>query len=126
MAGSLLPLISVTSQKVGDQPVTAKVSRPAGWAITGSMSENEELGRGTGRQGPWSEDDEDAGAAKQKGDPHALDVENDPRGGVQSDEYRHADPREIVVEGNTAMSGPGGAPQEGESVEQRRARDRGE
>ncbi len=33
---------------------------------------------------------------------------DDPRGGVQS----------------TAMSGPGGAPQEGESVEERRARDR--
>jgi len=47
----------------------------------------------------------------------------DPRGGVQSDEYRHADPRELVEEGGTVMAGPGGAPQEGESVEERRARD---
>jgi hypothetical protein len=78
----------------------------------------------TGRQGPWADPDEDARAAKQEGDVHALDVENDPRGGVQSEEYRSADPREIVVEGDTAMSGPGGAPQEGASVEERRARDR--
>ena len=63
-------------------------------------------------------------AARQEGDLHALDREGDPRGGVQSDEYRHADPRDLVVEGDTAMAGPGGAPQEGESVEERRARDR--
>jgi hypothetical protein len=63
-------------------------------------------------------------AAKQQGDPHALDREGDPRGGVQSDEYRHADPRDLVEEGGTVMAGPGGAPQEGESVEERRARDR--
>lgn len=79
----------------------------------------------TGRQGPWKQE-EDARAAKQQGDPHALDVENDPRGGVQSDEYRHSDPRDLVQEGDTVMSGPGGAPQEGESVEKRRARDREE
>jgi hypothetical protein len=59
-------------------------------------------------------------------DERTSDVENDPRGGVQSDEYRHADPRELVQEGDTVMSGPGGAPQEGESVEERRARDREE
>jgi hypothetical protein len=63
-------------------------------------------------------------AAKQQGDPHALDRPGDPRGGVQSDEYRHADPRDLVEEGGTVMAGPGGAPQEGESVEERRARDR--
>ncbi len=79
----------------------------------------EELGRGTGRQGPWRRNDEDARAAKQEGDPHALDVEGDPRGGVQSDEYRHADPRDLVEEG-VAMSGPAGAPQEDMSVEERR------
>ena len=80
-------------------------------------------GRGTGRQGPWARDeDEDAGrATKQEGDPHALDVEGDPRGGVQSDEYRHAEPRDVVEEGDVAMSGPAGAPQEGKSVEERRA-----
>jgi len=65
-------------------------------------------------------------AARQEGDVHALDRPGDPRGGVQSDEYRHADPRELVEEDGTVMAGPGGAPQEGESPEERRARDRGE
>jgi hypothetical protein len=52
-------------------------------------------------------------------------LEDDPRKGVETDEaYRQADPREIVEEGEIAMSGPGGAPQEDESVEERRARDR--
>ena len=88
--------------------------------------ERDEAGRGTGRQGPWAEPDEDDRADKQEGDPHALDVEADPRGGVQSDEYRHADPRDLVEEGGTVMSGPGGAPQEGLSVEERRKRDRKE
>lgn len=50
--------------------------------------------------------------------------EDDPRGGTQSDEYRHADPRDIVEQGGTTMSGPGGAPQEGLSVEERRDLDR--
>ena len=62
-------------------------------------------------------------AAKQEGDPHALDRPGDPRGGVQSDEYRYADPREVVEEGGTVMSGPGGAPQEARPVEERRADD---
>ncbi len=83
-------------------------------------------GEGTGRQGPWAEPDEEHRAAGEAGDPHALDVEGDPRGGVQSDEYRHADPRELVEEDGTVMAGPGGAPQEDESVEERRARDREE
>ena len=64
-------------------------------------------------------------ADKQQGDPYALDVDGDPRGGVQSDEYRHGDPRELVEEDGVVMSGPAGAPQEGESPEERRARDRG-
>ena len=72
----------------------------------------------------WKKDDQDHRADKQEGDVHALDVEGDPRGGVQSDEYRQADPREVVEEDGVAMSGPGGAPQEDESVEERRARDR--
>ncbi len=63
-------------------------------------------------------------AAKQEGDPHALDREDDPRGGVQSAEYRSADPRDVVEEGGVAMSGPGGAPQEARPVDERRARDR--
>jgi hypothetical protein len=49
---------------------------------------------------------------------------DDPRGGMQSDEYRHADPREVVEEGGTTMAGPGGAPQEGLSPQERRELDR--
>ena len=59
-------------------------------------------------------------AAKQEADPHALDRPGDPRGGVQSDEYRHADPRDLVEEDGTVMSGPGGAPQEETSPDERR------
>jgi hypothetical protein len=49
---------------------------------------------------------------------------DEPRGGLQTEEYRHADPRDIVEEGGTAMSGPGGAPQEELSVDERRDLDR--
>ena len=73
--------------------------------------------------GRWRRRREDARAAKQEGDVHALDREDDPRGGVQSTEYRTADPREVVEEGGVVMSGPGGAPQEGEPVDERRSRD---
>ena len=62
-------------------------------------------------------------AAKQEGDVHALDRDGDPRGGVQDAEYRTADPRDIVEDG-VAMSGPGGAPQEGTTPDERRAADR--
>jgi hypothetical protein len=75
--------------------------------------------------GRWLRRGEKHRANKQQGDPHALDVEGDPRGGVQSDDYRHADPRELVEdEGGVVMSGPGGAPQEGLSPDDRRDRDR--
>jgi hypothetical protein len=83
-----------------------------------------ELGEGTGRTGPWADEDDGARAGRQEGDPDALAVEGDPRGGLQSDDYRHADPREVVSEGDVTMSGPGGAPQEGLSAEERRSRDR--
>lgn len=63
-------------------------------------------------------------AARQHGDPTVLNRTADPRGGTQSEEYRHADPRDVVEEGGTTMSGPGGAPQEGLSVEERRRLDR--
>ena len=75
--------------------------------------------------GRWRKKREEHRADKQEGDPHALDREGDPRGGVQSDQYRHADPRELVEDEGVVMSGPAGAPQEGESVEERRERDRG-
>jgi hypothetical protein len=47
------------------------------------------------------------------------------RGRVQSEEYRRADPREIVEE-DVAMMGPGGAPQEETSVDERREASRDE
>jgi hypothetical protein len=72
----------------------------------------------------WWKRDESNRADKQEGDVHALDVEGDPRGGVQSDDYRHADPRELVEEDGTVMSGPGGAPQDGTTAEERRAEQR--
>jgi hypothetical protein len=49
---------------------------------------------------------------------------DDPRGGRQSEEYRQTDPRDLVETGGTVMSGPGGAPQEDLSVEERRDLDR--
>lgn len=72
----------------------------------------------------FSTGDPSATAARQQGDPHALDTPGDPRGGVQSDEYRHADPRDVVEEDGTVMSGPAGTPQEETSPDERRAGDR--
>jgi hypothetical protein len=72
----------------------------------------------------WRKRGEKHRADKQQGDPHAL-VEGDPRGGVQSEEYRRADPRDVVEEEGVVMSGPGGAPQEDLSPQERRERDRG-
>jgi hypothetical protein len=76
--------------------------------------------------GRWLRRGEKRRAAKQQGDPQALAVEGDPRGGLQGEEYRHADPRELVKDEGVVMGGPAGAPQEGESVEERRDRDRNE
>jgi hypothetical protein len=63
-------------------------------------------------------------AERQQGDVHALDRSDDPRGGVQSDEYRHAAPVELVEEAGVAMGGPGGAVPEDLTPDERRARDR--
>ena len=63
-------------------------------------------------------------ANKQQGDPDVLAREGDPRGGLQDETYRTADPRDTVEAEGVAMSGPGGAPQEGLSAEERRGRDR--
>ena len=43
----------------------------------------------------------------------ALEREGDPRGGLQSPEYRNAEPTDVVEAEGVAMAGPGGAPQEG-------------
>jgi hypothetical protein len=74
--------------------------------------------------GRWRRKREQHRANKQQGDIRALDREGDPRGGVQDEEYRHADPRDVVVSEGVAMAGPGGAPQEETSPEERRADDR--
>jgi len=44
---------------------------------------------------------------------------------VQSEGYRRAEPTELVEEDRVVMSGPGGAPQEGESPDERRELARG-
>ena len=74
--------------------------------------------------GRWLKRGEKHRANKQEGDVHALDREGDPRGGVQSDEYRHADPREVVEDEGVVMAAPGGAPQEDTSPDERRKQDR--
>ena len=68
--------------------------------------------------------EDESTAARQEGDVHALDRPGDPRGGVQTDDYRHARPGDIVEEDGVAMSGPAGAPPTGETVEEQRERDR--
>ncbi|MDX6514059.1 MAG: hypothetical protein QOE36_3563 [Gaiellaceae bacterium] len=74
--------------------------------------------------GRWKRRGETHRADKQQGDVHALDRDGDPRGGVQSDGYRHAGPTDVVEEDGVAMSGPAGAPQEDTSPEERRESDR--
>jgi hypothetical protein len=74
--------------------------------------------------GRWLKRGEKHRANKQQGDVHALDREGDPRGGVQSDEYRTADPRDLVEAEGTVMAAPGGAPQEDTSPDERRSQDR--
>jgi len=74
--------------------------------------------------GRWRNRREQHRADQQQGNPHALDVAGDPRGGVQSEDYRHAEPTDLVEHDGVVMSGPGGAPQEGESPDERRERDR--
>jgi hypothetical protein len=74
--------------------------------------------------GRWFKRGEKHRANKQQGDPDALAVEGDPRGGLQNEEYRHAEPTEVVEAEGVVMSGPGGAPQEDLSPQERRERDR--
>ena len=58
-------------------------------------------------------------ANKQQGDPGALDRAGDPRGGLQDERYRLAEPTDVVEAEGVAMSGPGGAPQEETSADER-------
>jgi hypothetical protein len=43
---------------------------------------------------------------------HEPGSEGAPQEGTQTDEYRTADPRDVVEAGGTLMAGPGGAPQD--------------
>jgi hypothetical protein len=76
--------------------------------------------------GRWRKKNEKHRADKQQGDVHALDREGDPRGGVQSDAYRHAGPEQVVEEEGVAMAGPAGSPPDDSTADERRERDRGE
>ncbi len=78
---------------------------------------------GAGGVGAWSRHEQHR-ADKQQAAPGALEVEGDPRGGLQDPQYRTADPREVVQSEGVTMSGPGGAPQEGSSAEERRDQQR--
>jgi hypothetical protein len=78
-----------------------------------------------GKLGSWRKKNEEHRADKQQGDVHALDVDGDPRGGVQSDAYRHAEPDTVVEAEGVAMSGPGGSVANDLSPDERRERDRG-
>jgi hypothetical protein len=78
---------------------------------------------GAGGVGAWTRNEEHR-ADKQQADPGALEIEGDPRGGLQDPRYRTADPREVVESEGVTMSGPGGAPQEGVSAEERRGEQR--
>ena len=74
--------------------------------------------------GRWLKRGEKHRASKQEGDVHALDRAGDPRGGVQDETYRHAEPDAVVEAEGVAMSGPGGAPQDDSTPDERRERDR--
>jgi hypothetical protein len=52
--------------------------------------------------------------------------QHDPRGGpaTVAEEYVAADPRDVVPTDGTAMAGPGGAPQESTTPDERRDRQR--
>jgi hypothetical protein len=74
--------------------------------------------------GRWKKKHQEHRADKQQGDPSALEREGDPRGGLQDESYRLAEPTEIVESEGVAMSGPGGAPPESSSPDERREHDR--
>ena len=71
---------------------------------------------------PWSRDNSRLPTSVK--DVSELEKPGDPRGGLQDETYRRADPRDVVEAEGTAMSGPGGAPQQETTPEERRASDR--
>jgi hypothetical protein len=54
-------------------------------------------------------------------EPGPLERDDDPRGGMQSEEYRTADPTDVVEEDGVVMSAPGGAPQDDGDATSRRS-----
>jgi len=74
--------------------------------------------------GRWKRKGEKHRANKQQGDPGALERAGDPRGGLQDEQYRSAAPTDVVEAEGVAMSGPGGAPQDDSSPDERREHDR--
>jgi hypothetical protein len=56
--------------------------------------------------------DETAQAPSGDVDPHEAEADESLRSEVRGEEYRKADPRDIVESEGTLMAGPGGAPQD--------------
>jgi hypothetical protein len=103
----------------GFSVATAGQNRAMSWLDKLFRREGDVVGESAGGVGVWSTDDEHR-ANKQQADPGALEVEGDPRGGLQDDGYRSADPRDVVEAEGVAMSGPGGAPVDGSTPDERR------
>jgi hypothetical protein len=82
--------------------------------------------RQTEQPGRFQQEEAEHRADRQEADTTGLVREGDPRGGVNAETYNTADPRDVVEEGGVAMSGPGGAPQEGTTPDERRADQREE
>ena len=76
------------------------------------------------RKGKHHADKQQGDADKQQGDPGALERDGDPRGGLQDEAYRIAAATNVVAAKGVAMSGPGGAPQEATTPDERREQDR--
>lgn len=58
------------------------------------------------------EPDKTAQVPADDADLHEPDADEAPRGGIRTEEYRKADPRDVVEAGGTLMAGPGGTPQD--------------
>jgi hypothetical protein len=74
--------------------------------------------------GRWKKKGQEHRANKQQGDPSVLEREGDPRGGLQDESYRRAEPTDVVEAEGVAMSGPAGAPPDDSTPDERRAHDR--
>ena len=60
------------------------------------------------------------GRWKRKEKHRADEQQGDPRGGLQDPAYRTAEPTDVVEADGVAMSGPGGAPPDELSADERR------